>query len=113
MLFTSTNYILFQHFFTGNIEEAKKTDGTNRRVIRTKLDYLSDLKVFHRGKSSGSTQCGVDNGGCSHLCLPLPSETRADYRCACPAHYKLNKDNLTCSGMFLFICKTQIMTFLR
>ncbi|XP_026326416.1 low-density lipoprotein receptor-related protein 6 [Hyposmocoma kahamanoa] len=83
--------------WTGNIEEAKKTDGSNRKVIHTKLDYLSDLKVFHRTKSSGGNQCGVDNGGCSHLCLPLPSETRADYRCACPAHYKLNKDNLTCS----------------
>ncbi|XP_049888265.1 low-density lipoprotein receptor-related protein 6 [Pectinophora gossypiella] len=82
---------------TGIIEAAKKIDGTNRKTIHSQFDYISDLKVYHRARSSGTNQCGVDNGGCSHLCLPLPSDTRTDYRCACPTHYRLNKDNLTCS----------------
>ncbi|KAI5641104.1 low-density lipoprotein receptor repeat class B domain-containing protein [Phthorimaea operculella] len=81
---------------TGIIEVASKTDGTNRKRIHSQLDYISDLKVFHRTRSSGTFQCGVDNGGCSHLCLPLPSESRSDYRCACPTHYRLHKDNMTC-----------------
>ncbi|XP_063530568.1 low-density lipoprotein receptor-related protein 6 [Cydia strobilella] len=83
---------------TGVIQAAKKTDGSNRKSIHTTppLDYISDLKVYHRRPQPGN-QCGVDNGGCSHLCLPLPAETREDYRCACPTHYKLNKDNQTCS----------------
>ncbi|KAJ2950571.1 hypothetical protein O0L34_g8817 [Tuta absoluta] len=82
---------------TGIIEVAQKADGTNRKPIHTQLDYISDLKVYHRTRSSGTFQCGVDNGGCSHLCLPLPSETRSDYRCACPTHYRLYKDNMTCT----------------
>ncbi|XP_028025930.1 low-density lipoprotein receptor-related protein 6 [Bombyx mandarina] len=82
---------------TGQIQQARKTDGSNRKSIRKDLDYISDLKLYHRAKSMGSNQCGVDNGGCSHLCLPTPGDVRTDYRCACPAHYRLNKDNITCS----------------
>ncbi|XP_059051324.1 low-density lipoprotein receptor-related protein 6 [Achroia grisella] len=78
---------------TGLIESAKKTDGGDRRGLYKQLDYISDLKMFGRRGGGGGNQCGVDNGGCSHLCLPLP----ADYRCGCPAHYRLNRDNLTCS----------------
>ncbi|CAH2108805.1 unnamed protein product [Euphydryas editha] len=79
---------------TGLVEVAKKTNGTIRKIIHTQLDYISDLKVYHRGRDTFSNQCEVDNGGCSHLCLPLPNN---DYRCACPTHYRLNWDNLTCS----------------
>ncbi|CAG4941600.1 unnamed protein product [Colias eurytheme] len=79
---------------TGLIEVAKKADGSNRKPIHTQLDYISDLKVYHRARDSLPNQCGVDNGGCSHLCLPLPNN---DYRCACPAHYRLNRDNISCS----------------
>ncbi|XP_073967199.1 low-density lipoprotein receptor-related protein 6-like [Choristoneura fumiferana] len=82
---------------TGLIEAASKLDGSHRKSIHSQLDFLSDLKIYHRARAAAGNQCGVDNGGCSHLCLPLPSETRADYRCACPTHYKLNRDNLTCS----------------
>ncbi|XP_039745762.1 low-density lipoprotein receptor-related protein 6 [Pararge aegeria] len=89
---------------TGLIEVSKKSDGTNRKTIHNQLDYISDLKVYHRVRDSLSNQCGVDNGGCSHLCLPLPNN---DYRCACPTHYRLNRDNLTCSEPeeFLFFAQ--------
>ncbi|XP_047545765.1 low-density lipoprotein receptor-related protein 6 [Vanessa atalanta] len=79
---------------TGLIESATKLNGTDRKTIHTQLDYISDLKVYHRARDSLPNQCGVDNGGCTHLCLPLPNN---DYRCACPTHYRLNRDNLTCS----------------
>ncbi|KAL4709343.1 hypothetical protein ACJJTC_007075 [Scirpophaga incertulas] len=42
---------------------------------------------------SNRSQCDVDNGGCSHLCVP----THGSYRCACPTHYRLGRDNLTCT----------------
>ncbi|CAG9792217.1 unnamed protein product [Diatraea saccharalis] len=80
---------------TGLIEVAKKTDGTERKTIHTQLDYITDLKVYHRTRAAGSSQCDVDNGGCSHLCLPLPLPV--EYRCSCPTHFRLNRDNLTCS----------------
>ncbi|XP_028177587.1 low-density lipoprotein receptor-related protein 6 [Ostrinia furnacalis] len=80
---------------TGLIEVANKVDGTDRKTIHTSLDYITDLKVYHRTRAAGANQCGVDNGGCAHLCLVLPA--RADYRCACPTHHRLARDNLTCS----------------
>ncbi|XP_032511733.2 low-density lipoprotein receptor-related protein 6 [Danaus plexippus] len=89
---------------TGLVEVAKKSDGSSRRTIHTQLDYISDLKVYHRGRDNLSNQCGVDNGGCSHLCLPL---TNNDYRCACPTHYRLNRDNLTCSEPEEFLLYAQ------
>ncbi|XP_063823720.1 low-density lipoprotein receptor-related protein 5-like [Ostrinia nubilalis] len=81
---------------TGLIEVANKVDGTDRKTIHTSLDYITDLKVYHRTRAAGANQCGVDNGGCAHLCLVLPA--RADYRCACPTHHRLARDNLTCSA---------------
>ncbi|XP_013174926.1 PREDICTED: low-density lipoprotein receptor-related protein 6 [Papilio xuthus] len=78
---------------TGLVESAKKTDGGDRARLHSGLDYISDLKVYPRGREPDGSQCAVDNGGCEHLCLPRPD----DYRCACPAHYRRNPDNLTCS----------------
>ncbi|XP_037297388.1 LOW QUALITY PROTEIN: low-density lipoprotein receptor-related protein 6-like [Manduca sexta] len=80
---------------TGIVESAKKRDGSQRRAVHAGLDYLSDLKVFGGAGASaaGSNQCGADNGGCAHLCLAAP----ADYRCACPAHYRLARDNVSCT----------------
>lgn len=95
-------------FSTGNIEVAQKSDGSNRHKIQDKLDWLSDLKVFHKSRHLGGNQCSVDNGGCSHLCLAMPSNERpSDYRCSCPTHYKLNKDNLTCTEPEEFLLYAQ------
>lgn len=34
---------------------------------------------------TGPNKCGFSNGGCSHLCLPAPTEyNAAGYACACP-----------------------------
>ncbi|XP_068628110.1 low-density lipoprotein receptor-related protein 6 [Battus philenor] len=82
---------------TGLVESAKKTDGSDRKSVHSGLDYISDLKVYQRGRGRGretdGSQCGADNGGCAHLCLPRDE----DFRCSCPAHYRRNPDNLTCS----------------
>ncbi|KAJ0179555.1 hypothetical protein K1T71_005267 [Dendrolimus kikuchii] len=56
---------------TGIVETANRVNGSNRKVIHRSLDYISELKVYHRGSGSGNNQCGVDNGGCSHLCLAV------------------------------------------
>ncbi|GBP07556.1 Low-density lipoprotein receptor-related protein 6 [Eumeta japonica] len=84
---------------TGDIESVIKTNGSDRQNVHKNLDFISDLKVYHKYKHAGSNQCGVDNGGCAHLCLALPSSSdlsNADYKCSCATHYKLDRDNLTC-----------------
>lgn len=81
---------------TGVVESANRVNGSDRKVIHRSLDYISELKIHYRGSGSGNNQCGVDNGGCSHLCLAIPHSLK--YRCACPQHYTLKPDNLTCAG---------------
>lgn len=72
---------------------------------------------------AGWNECGIDNGGCSHLCVALSPEARGSgrddcacpnhlsfdgtnqschcaYHCACPTHYQLGPDNLTCLRKF-------------
>ena len=48
----------------------------------------------------GWNACNGNNGGCSHLCLALPTipDSNQTHICACPTHYELNWDNKTCTG---------------
>lgn len=39
--------------------------------------------------------CGVNNGGCSHLCLLNGNNT---YKCDCPHVMRLAKDEKNCIG---------------
>jgi len=45
----------------------------------------------------GWNQCAVNNGGCSHLCIA--NTGGRGHHCACPTHYELSPDNVTCTGM--------------
>uniref|UniRef100_A0A2H1W340 SFRICE_002592 n=1 Tax=Spodoptera frugiperda TaxID=7108 RepID=A0A2H1W340_SPOFR len=94
MPYTLTLYndkIYWGDWNTGIVESADKLSGSGRTTVGSGLEYISELKAWGGARGAGS-QCGADNGGCAHLCLAAPQ----DYRCACPAHYKLNTDNLTC-----------------
>ena len=56
----------------------------------------------------GVNVCGNNNGGCSHLCLPVPylSDNSAKYVCACPDSpdvYTLANDGLTCLCKSLYV----------
>ena len=49
----------------------------------------------------GRNPCGVDNGGCSQLCLMSPTEPY--YHCACPTGVRRLADNKTCAdGLFSY-----------
>ncbi|XP_063231013.1 low-density lipoprotein receptor-related protein 6 isoform X2 [Bacillus rossius redtenbacheri] len=99
------DFIYWTDWKTGYIECANKTNGCNRTRIHDKLEFITDILVFHNSRQSGWNQCAVGNGGCQHLCLALPASTgpgRQSYthRCGCPTHYTLAPDNTTCSGRF-------------
>ena len=49
---------------------------------------------------AGHNACGNHNGGCSHLCLAHSADhvDNKTHHCACPTHYRLNADRLTCQG---------------
>lgn len=43
---------------------------------------------------TATNPCGIDNGGCSHLCLMSPH--KPFYQCACPTGVKLLENGRTC-----------------
>lgn len=89
------NSIYWGDWNTGVVESASKLDGSSRKMVYRGVEYISELKMWGRFRGA-LNQCGVDNGGCAYLCLAAPGAS-ADYRCACPAHFRLTRDNLTCS----------------
>ncbi|XP_005110515.1 low-density lipoprotein receptor-related protein 6 isoform X2 [Aplysia californica] len=94
------DFVYWTDFKRKTIERANKTDGLNRTMIQGEVDLVMDILVFHTSRQSGSNACGRNNGGCSHLCLAHPAENskNTSHYCACPTHYTLNDDQLTCSA---------------
>lgn len=94
------DYIYWTDWNTGDIERADKTSGANRTKIHDRLESVIDLLVFHASRQPGWNPCAVANGNCSHLCIALPNAnaggTSVSRKCACPTHYSLARDNLTC-----------------
>ena len=76
---------LISYFFSSTVKENIK---------------LEDMLVFHASRQQGFTPCSTLNGGCQYFCFSLPNSR---YKCECPAHYQLNKDNQTCSGYNEFL----------
>ncbi|KAG8222032.1 hypothetical protein J437_LFUL003952 [Ladona fulva] len=122
------DYIYWTDWDTGDIERANKTSGNNRRKIHSKLEYITDILVFHNSRQSGWNQCAINNGGCTHLCLALPSPgsgrnadlssissstASPNHRCACPTHYTLDHDNKTCLPPRSFLLFSQKNTITR
>lgn len=85
-----------------HISRANKITGENRSSIHFLSESATDLLVFHASRQKGFNQCGVNNGGCTHLCLAQPAqsvEEPAGYSCACPTHYTLQ--NNTCIRKYM------------
>ncbi|XP_013410385.1 sushi, von Willebrand factor type A, EGF and pentraxin domain-containing protein 1 [Lingula anatina] len=60
------------------------------------LKRPSGVAVLKPGpKGPGSNACSVNNGGCSNLCLPLPT----GMACQCPEGKGLQADDRTCEGV--------------
>ncbi|KAG5877087.1 hypothetical protein JTB14_015462 [Gonioctena quinquepunctata] len=79
---------------TGQILRSNKSDGLNHTIIH-RMESITDLLVHHHHKQKHSNQCATSNGGCSHLCLTLPTDISGNqmgYTCACPNHYTLREN---------------------
>ncbi|XP_013065627.2 low-density lipoprotein receptor-related protein 6-like [Biomphalaria glabrata] len=93
------DYVYWTDLKAKTIERANKVNGLNRTLIQENVDFAMDLLVFHNSRQFGTNACGQNNGGCSHLCLAHPAnESNTTHHCACPTHYTLNSDRLTCSA---------------
>ncbi|XP_039253082.2 low-density lipoprotein receptor-related protein 6-like isoform X1 [Styela clava] len=106
-IFIMTLYNDYIYWTKGNsIERANKTNGANRQLIQevTHGEEIHDMLVYHTSRQTGVSACSHANGGCEHICLSVPGGT---HQCTCTAHYKLKKDNVSCSAPETFLLFSQ------
>lgn len=112
-------FVYWSDWNTGDIERVNKVDGANRTLVHSELTYSSSLLVFHSERQNGTNGCVVNNGGCAHLCLALPASAakRAGsvpgITCACPTHYTLAKDGVSCVTPKNYLIVSQRTSFGR
>nr|XP_018667004.1 low-density lipoprotein receptor-related protein 4 isoform X1 [Ciona intestinalis] len=86
------------------ISSADKVTGGDRTVLRENLEYLMDIRFYHKSRPMTPNPCSVRNGGCTHLCLLSPNIGEGShnilstpYRCACPTGLTLSPDRHKCN----------------
>ncbi|KAH0620749.1 hypothetical protein JD844_021479 [Phrynosoma platyrhinos] len=65
---------------TKSIQRVDKYSGRNKETVLANVEGLMDIIVVSPQRQTGTNACGVNNGGCSHLCFARAT----DYICACP-----------------------------
>jgi hypothetical protein len=60
------NHIYWTDWQTQALHRAEKNNGTDKTLIRDKLDGLMDVRSV-QSDNIAENACGTDNGGCSHL----------------------------------------------
>ncbi|XP_050708950.1 low-density lipoprotein receptor-related protein 4-like [Eriocheir sinensis] len=74
------DHIYWSNWEKTTIERADKTSGQNRKMVRSRIEGIMEVKAVEANSQPGWNPCGDRNGGCTHLCFFLPSGRR----CACP-----------------------------
>ncbi|XP_008541367.2 low-density lipoprotein receptor-related protein 4 [Equus przewalskii] len=73
-------WIYWTDWQTKSIQRVDKYSGRNKETVLANVEGLMDIIVVSPQRQTGTNACGVNNGGCTHLCF-----ARAlDFVCACP-----------------------------
>lgn len=92
-LFENTLY--WTDWNTHSILACNKYTGEGLREIHSNIFSPMDIHAFSQQRQPNATNpCGIDNGGCSHLCLMSP--VKPFYQCACPTGVRLLENGKTC-----------------
>ncbi|XP_066544684.1 low-density lipoprotein receptor-related protein 2a isoform X1 [Amia ocellicauda] len=71
---------------TRTVEKGNKYDGSGRTALVNTTHRPFDIHVYHPYRQPIVTNpCGLNNGGCSHLCLIRAGGQ--GYTCECPDHF--------------------------
>ncbi|PIO29253.1 hypothetical protein AB205_0211260 [Aquarana catesbeiana] len=73
-------WIYWTDWQTKSIQRVDKYSRRSQETISGNMEGLLDIIVVSPMRQSGSNPCGVNNGGCSHLCFARSN----DFVCACP-----------------------------
>ncbi|XP_050531521.1 low-density lipoprotein receptor-related protein 4-like isoform X2 [Daktulosphaira vitifoliae] len=93
-------HLYWVDWYTKSIQSANKETGEDLKIIRKGLGSAIKIKrqspIFNRLHQSFVPEiinsCGVNNGNCSHICLPM----NTSFICKCPYDLKLANDSRTC-----------------
>nr|XP_014343518.1 PREDICTED: low-density lipoprotein receptor-related protein 4 [Latimeria chalumnae] len=73
-------WIYWTDWQTKSIQRVDKYTGRNKETILPNVDGLMDIIVVSPQRQTGTNACGMNNGGCTHLCFARAT----DFVCACP-----------------------------
>uniref|UniRef100_A0A224X518 Putative nidogen n=1 Tax=Panstrongylus lignarius TaxID=156445 RepID=A0A224X518_9HEMI len=79
---------------TWSVHSVDRDTGSSKELIHTSNSVPVDIRVWDSSRQPyNQSDCRINNGNCSHLCLLSPYPP--GYTCACPTGIKLI-DNYTC-----------------
>lgn len=73
-------WIYWTDWQTKSIQRVDKYSGRNKETVLANVEGLMDIIVVSPQRQTGTNACGVNNGGCTHLCFAKA----LDFVCACP-----------------------------
>ncbi|KAG5839924.1 hypothetical protein ANANG_G00210400 [Anguilla anguilla] len=73
-------WIYWTDWQTKSIQRVDKHTGRSKETVLANVEGLMDIIVVSPQRQSGTNHCGVNNGGCTHLCLAKTN----GFACACP-----------------------------
>ncbi|VCW96984.1 unnamed protein product [Gulo gulo] len=73
-------WIYWTDWQTKSIQRVDKYSGRNKETVLANVEGLMDIIVVSPQRQTGTNACGVNNGGCTHLCFARAS----DFVCSCP-----------------------------
>uniref|UniRef100_A0AAR2JUY7 Low-density lipoprotein receptor-related protein 4 n=1 Tax=Pygocentrus nattereri TaxID=42514 RepID=A0AAR2JUY7_PYGNA len=73
-------WIYWTDWQTKSIQRVDKHTGRNKETVLANVEGLMDIIVVSPNRQTGTNHCGVNNGGCTHLCFARTNS----FVCACP-----------------------------
>uniref|UniRef100_A0A672PIR8 Low-density lipoprotein receptor-related protein 4-like n=1 Tax=Sinocyclocheilus grahami TaxID=75366 RepID=A0A672PIR8_SINGR len=73
-------WIYWTDWQTKSIQRIDKHTGRSKETVLANVEGLMDIIVVSPQRQTGTNHCGVNNGGCTHLCLARSNS----FVCACP-----------------------------
>ncbi|CAL1298011.1 unnamed protein product [Larinioides sclopetarius] len=83
------------------VHSVDKITGQNHTILREATEGVFGLKVYDENLQNRTNICSLNNGNCSHLCLPVSSSERV---CKCTLGFHKDPHNDTnCIGTTSFV----------
>uniref|UniRef100_A0A672G5Y7 LDL receptor related protein 4 n=1 Tax=Salarias fasciatus TaxID=181472 RepID=A0A672G5Y7_SALFA len=73
-------WIYWTDWQTKSIQRVDKHTGRSKETVLANVEGLMDIIVVSPHRQTGTNLCGINNGGCTHLCFAKTNS----FVCACP-----------------------------